>query len=147
MKKTSPNTPNSYSQAVLMFDQLFSRHGSKVFRLKNNKDIMNSPSLRYSFYHLAACGYFEKVRAGYFAIKKRESVETMIKNLREYTKNRNSQNSMRKEFIYNPEENQGKFGFAHLIEPAPTMTDEQMIAHLKSKGYKILKPVQQFEEI
>ena len=33
------------------------------------------------------------------------------------------------------------------MEQSKTMTDEQMIAHLKSKGYKIHKPVTTYEEI
>lgn len=33
------------------------------------------------------------------------------------------------------------------IEQSNIMTDEQMIAHLKSKGYKIFKPTTTFEEI
>ena len=33
------------------------------------------------------------------------------------------------------------------MEESKTMTDEQMIAHLKSKGYRIHKPVTTYEEI
>lgn len=151
------NQITSYELAAKMLFEVNSRCGSNTFSWKQIEDLVDKISLKFSFHDLVILGYIQRVSKGNYQIKKVMPASVVMHDLREMSMKRNALKSAERKRIrrhvkmqlekQNTNQTSERLGFAHLIEPAPIMTIEQMIAHLKSNGYKILKPVQQYEEI
>jgi hypothetical protein len=155
------NQITSYELAAKMLFEVNSRCGSNTFSWKQIEDLVDKISLKFSFHDLVILGYIQRVSKGNYQIKKVMPASVIMHDLREMSMKRNALKSAERKKIRRQVkmqlEKSKEVTLTHYTggnkhefifnEPAPTMTVEQMIAHLKSLGYKIMKPIQNYEEI
>ena len=144
----------SYIEAAEMFEKIYARYGTNPFTWDDISDLITKIRLRFSFRDLRLSGVIYTIKRGKYHITRLPDRAELVSIMKQIANENNAKNRRRIKLEKELAEI-GKTPMIFSVEPtaAPPVappaipTIEFMINYLKSQGYKIMKPIQQYEEI
>lgn len=132
-----------------VYDYLKNNFYLKTFNFKQvEKYLVDRDIHGMTFYYFVYAGVVNKVSRGCYIINQsflKTDTVTIYKNGKLYLEELRKKRSKSKNLLN--ENSPMRIGSQFNLSPVPKLNETDCIAYLKSLGYKIMKPIQQFEEI